>query len=67
MSLRQRIVSEIYDEKDNKIVDRKIITDKKIENPEKIDDLGYDHKEQISILQEIQDVFLFNQTKLMAL
>ena len=67
MALRQRIVSEIYDEKDNKIVDRKIIIDKKIENPEKIDDLGYDHKEQISILQEIQDVFLFNQTKLMAL
>lgn len=67
MTLKQRIVSEIYDEKDNKVVDRKIITDKKIEKPEKIDDLGYDHKEQISMLQEIQDVFLFNQTKLTAL
>ena len=53
MTLKQRIVSEIYDEKDNKVVDRKIIIDKKIEKPEKIDDLGYDHKEQISILQEI--------------
>lgn len=66
MGLRQRIVSEIYDEKDSKVVDRQIIKDKKIENPKKIDDLGYNHEEQISLLQEIQDSFLFNQTKLIA-
>ena len=40
MVLRQRIVSEIYDEKDNKIVDRKIIEDKEIKSPQKIDDIG---------------------------
>lgn len=64
MSLRQRIMSEIYDEKSNKIVDRKIIEDKEIKTPVKIDDLGYNHQEQIHILQEIQDVFLYNQSKL---
>ena len=37
MSLRQRIISEIYDEKDNNVVDRKIIEDKKIDSPVKID------------------------------
>jgi len=66
MGLRQRIVSEIYDEKASKVVDRQIIADKKIENPKQIDDLGYDHQEQISILQEIQDAFLFKQSRLMA-
>lgn len=66
MSLRQRIISEIYDEKDNKVVDRKIIEDKKIEVPVKIDDLGYNHQEQIHILQEIQDAFLFIQSKLIS-
>jgi hypothetical protein len=64
MGLRQRIISEVYDEKDNKIVDRKIIVDKEIKKPEKIEDLGYDHKEQINILQEIQDAFLFTQSTL---
>ena len=59
MGLRQRIESEIYDEKASKVVDRQIIADKKIENPKQIDDLGYDHQEEISILQEIQDAFLF--------
>jgi hypothetical protein len=66
MGLRQRIVSEIYDEKDSKVVDRQIIVDKKIEQPKKIDDLGYDQQEQISMLQAIQDAFLFKQSRLMA-
>ena len=65
MGLRQRIISEIYDEKDNKVVDKQIIEDKKIETPKKIDDIGYNHLEQIAILQEIQDVFLANQSKLL--
>ena len=47
MTLRQRIISEIYDERDNKVVDGRIIEDKKIETPVKIDDLGYNHQEQI--------------------
>lgn len=64
MSLRQRIISEIYDEKNNKVVDRKIIEDKEIKAPVKIDDLGYNHQEQIHILQGIQDAFLFSQAKL---
>jgi hypothetical protein len=57
MGLRQRIVSETYDEKDNKIVDREIINDKPIKKPESIGDLGYNHKEQIDLLQHIQDSF----------
>lgn len=59
MGLRQRIVTEIYDEKDNKIVDREIVNDKPIKKPESIEDLGYNHKEQIDLLQHIQDTFLF--------
>ncbi|MFK7973976.1 MAG: ISKra4 family transposase [Rickettsiaceae bacterium] len=66
MTLRQRIISEIYDEKDNKIVDRQIIEDKKIETPKEIDNIGYNHGEQIAILQEIQDIFLVNQSKLLS-
>ena len=64
MTLRQRIISEIYDERDNKVVDGRIIEDKKIETPVKIDDLGYNHQEQIKIIQEIQGAFLFSQSKL---
>ena len=41
MSLRQRIISEIYDEQDNKVADRQIIEDKKIETPKEIDNIGY--------------------------
>ena len=59
--LRQRIVTEIYDEKDNKIIDREIINDKPIKKPENIEDLGYNHKKQIDLLQHIQDTFLFIQ------
>lgn len=66
MGLRQRIVSEIYDEQNNKIVDRQIIQDKKINNPKTIDELGYNHKEQIDVLQSIQDIFLFKQSEIMS-
>ena len=45
MALRQKIISEIYDEKNNKVVDRKIIEEKPIKIPTEIDDLGYNHKE----------------------
>ncbi|MGB4192331.1 MAG: hypothetical protein WBJ81_07330, partial [Rickettsiales bacterium] len=62
MGLRQRIVTEIYDEKNNKIVNREIINDKPVKKPEIIDDLGYNHKEQIDILQNIQDIFLGTQS-----
>jgi hypothetical protein len=65
MGLRQRVVTEIYDEKDNKIVDREIINDKPIKKPESIEDLGYNHKEQIDLLQHIQDTFLFTQSTIM--
>ena len=40
MGLRQRIFSEIYDEKDSKVIDRQVIKDKEIKKPEKIDDIG---------------------------
>ena len=66
MALRQRIISEIYDEKNNKVVDRQIIEDKKIDTPKVIDNVGYNHREQIAILQEIQDIFLLNQSKLIS-
>ena len=66
MALRQRIISEIYDEKNNKVVDRQIIEDKKIETPKEIDNIGYNHGEQITILQEIQEIFLLNQSQLLS-
>ncbi|MDC0865063.1 ISKra4 family transposase [Rickettsiaceae bacterium] len=66
MALRQRIISEIYDETNNKVVDRQIIEDKKIESPKAIDNVGYNHGEQIAVLQEIQDIFLLNQSKLLS-
>lgn len=61
MGLRQRIVSEIYDESNNKVVSREIIKDKAIERPKVMEDMGYRHKEQMEILQGIQDAFLFVQ------
>lgn len=65
MGLRQRIISEIYDESNDKVVNREIIKDKAIERPEVMDDVGYSHKEQIEILQNIQDNFLLTQTPMM--
>lgn len=67
MALRQRIVSEIYDERNNEIVYRQIIQDKAIKKPKKIEELGYNHKEQISMLQLIQDTFLNEQQKTLIL
>jgi hypothetical protein len=62
MGLRQRIISEVYDEKDGKVVNREIIKDKEIKKPDVIEDLGYDHKEQIDILKLIQDAFFSGQS-----
>ena len=59
MVLRQRIISEIYDESNDKVVNREIIQDKAIKRPEVIEDLGYNHKEQIDILREVQNDFFF--------
>ena len=62
MGLRQRIISEIYDEHTDKVVNREIVNDKEIKKPKYIDDLGHNHKEQIDMLQNIQDTFLFTQS-----
>ena len=48
-------------------MDRQIIQDKAIKKPEKIEELGYNYKEQISILQLIQDTFLNEQQKTLIL
>jgi len=39
MGLRQRIISEIYDEQTDKVVNREIVQDKEIKKPKIIDDV----------------------------
>lgn len=58
MTIEQRIISEIYDSKEDKVLKRTIIKRKNIINPEKIDDIGYNQEEQVSALHDIQDDFL---------
>jgi hypothetical protein len=58
MIIEQRIISEIYDTKEDKVLKRVIIKRKNIANPESIDDVGYNQGEQVSTLQRMQDEFL---------
>ena len=64
MGLRQRIISEVYDEQTDKVVNREIINDKEINKPKSIEDLGYNHKAQIDMLHNIQEAFLVTQSTL---
>ncbi|WP_162902410.1 hypothetical protein, partial [Facilibium subflavum] len=58
MALKQRIVTEIYDDQTQDIVHREVTEEKVIKSPKSIDDLGYNHTEQIEILHRVQDNYL---------
>jgi len=64
MALKQRIISEIYNDQTGEILNQEIIEDKVIEPPKKIEDLGYDHQQQMTLLQRIQDSFLGAQSNI---
>jgi len=63
MALKQRVIVEIYDDQSKEVFDKKTIEDKVIKSPKQIEDVGYNHKEQIDLLQSIQDSFLSAQSK----
>lgn len=64
MALKQKIISQIYDDQSGEILNTKVIEDKVIKSPQSIDDLGYNHEEQIELLQKAQDAFLSSQTSI---
>ena len=43
MALKQRIVTEIYDDQTQDIIHREVTEEKVIKSPKSIDDLGYNH------------------------
>lgn len=59
--LRKRIVSEIYDEK----VDRSTVVDKEVKKPKTIDNLGYNHTEQVDNYKEYKIAFCLLSLNLM--
>ena len=62
MALKQRIISEIYDDQTGNVYKKDIIEDKIIKSPKRIEDLGYNHEEQLNILRNIQESFLKSQS-----
>ncbi|WP_440683896.1 hypothetical protein [Cysteiniphilum halobium] len=64
MTIKQRIISEVYNDQTQEIYHREIIKDRVIELPKDIDGVGYNHTEQMQLLQGIQDAFLFAQMSL---
>jgi hypothetical protein len=67
MALKQRIISEIYDDQTGNIYKRDIVEDKIIKSPKSIEDLGYNHEEQLEILKHIQESFLKSQSEIFEL
>lgn len=65
MAIKQRIISEVYNDQTQEICHREIIKDKVIDSPKEIDDIGYNHPEQIELIQGIQDAFLLSQMSLL--
>lgn len=61
MEITQQIISEIR--KEGKVIKRVVIKEKIVVDPEKIDDVGYNQEEQVSILQGSQDEFLLAMEK----
>ncbi len=55
MSKRYRVVVEELDENNKDIIARKIVKSINVKRPFSIDDIGFKHKDQIEILQKIQD------------
>lgn len=56
MSKKIRIIVECYDETNGEIIDNRIISDISIKRADKLGDLGYNHVEQIELIQKIQDI-----------
>lgn len=63
MEITQQIISEIR--KEGKVIKRVVIKEKIVIDPEKIEDVGYNQEEQVSILQGSQDEFLLAMEKVM--
>ena len=61
MALKQKIISQIYDDQTGEVLNTEIIEDRAIKSPKSIEELGYNHEEQINLLQKIQDTFLDSQ------
>lgn len=61
MASNLRIVAEIFDPATNTVTERTMITEKVIECPKNILGLGFNHKEQIALLQKCQDSLLNKQ------
>ena len=64
MALKQRIISEIYDDQTGNVYKRDVIEDKTIKSPKSIEDLGYNHEDQLKILKDIQEAFLKAQSEI---
>lgn len=63
MSSKYRVVVELYSDSNPDVVERKVVDDKEIAPVKSIYELGLRHKEQINLLQKLQDVVLTSQTK----
>ena len=66
MDYKLRIIIEKVDCKTNAVVEKKAIAEYKINSPKKIIDLGMRHKEQISLLKNIQQYMLNEQSILIS-
>lgn len=64
MTIQQRIISEIYDTKEDKVLKRTIIKKKDIVNPKSIDEVGYNQEEQIDTLKSMQDEYFEKMSKI---
>ena len=63
--MKQRIISEIYDENTGEIISQVTIMDKVIEEAKEMDQLGFTRKDSIEILKNIQEEYLKEQSKLL--
>lgn len=61
MASNLRIIAEIFDPATDTVTERTMITEKVIECPKNLLGLGFNHKEQIALLQKCQDSLLSKQ------
>jgi len=65
MSTKIRIIAQIINTVDEQILSQKTLHEKEVIYPESISELGYNHEEQIEIIQHTQDFYLQPQSHLM--
>lgn len=63
MSNKYRVVIELYSDSNPDLIERKVVDEKNISSVKTIYDLGLRHKEQIGLLQKLQDTVLTSQIK----